>query len=79
MNKKYLGVAFSILITITYGFIFNAVQANTITVAFQHAYGINQFYGAIILTVLTAIIILEELIELQKFQRLSFQLWVYFI
>ncbi|MGL5760983.1 MAG: alanine/glycine:cation symporter family protein, partial [Cetobacterium sp.] len=58
MNKKYLGVAFSILITVTYGFIFNAVQANTITVAFQHAYGINQFYGAIILTVLTAIIIL---------------------
>lgn len=58
MNKKCLGVAFSILITITYGFIFNAVQANTITVAFQHAYGINQFYGAIILTVLTALIIL---------------------
>lgn len=58
MNKKYLGVAFSILITITYGFIFNAVQANTITVAFQHAYGIDQFYGAIVLTVLTALIIL---------------------
>lgn len=58
MNKKYLGVAFSILITITYGFIFNAVQANTITVAFQHAYGIDQLYGAIILTVLTAVIIL---------------------
>ncbi len=58
MNKKYLGVAFSILITITYGFIFNAVQANTITVAFQHAYGIDQFYGAIILTVLTAVVIL---------------------
>lgn len=58
MNKKYLGVAFSILITVTYGFIFNAVQANTITVAFQHAYGIDQLYGAIILTVLTAVIIL---------------------
>lgn len=58
MNKKYLGIAFSILITITYGFIFNAVQANTITVAFQYAYGISQFTGAIILTVLTAVIIL---------------------
>lgn len=58
MNRKYLGVAFSILITITYGFIFNAVQANTITVAFRHAYGIDQFYGAIILTILTALIIL---------------------
>ncbi|MEG3014582.1 MAG: alanine:cation symporter family protein, partial [Cetobacterium sp.] len=58
MNKKFLGIAFSILITITYGFIFNAVQANTITAAFKHAYGINQFYGAIILTALTAFIIL---------------------
>lgn len=58
MNKKYLGIAFSILITITYGFIFNAVQANTITVAFKHAYGLDQFYGGIILTVLTAVIIL---------------------
>lgn len=58
MNKKYLGIAFSILITITYGFIFNAVQANTITVAFKHAYGLDQFYGGIILTILTAIIIL---------------------
>lgn len=58
MNKKYLGIAFSILITITYGFIFNAVQANTITVAFKHAYGLDQLYGGIILTVLTAVIIL---------------------
>ncbi|WP_297407395.1 sodium:alanine symporter family protein [uncultured Cetobacterium sp.] len=57
MKKKGLGIAFSILITITYGFIFNAVQANTITVAFKHAYGIEQIYGAIILTVLTGIII----------------------
>lgn len=57
MNKKGLGIAFSILITITYGFIFNAVQANTITVAFKHAYGIEQIYGAIILTALTGIII----------------------
>jgi AGCS family alanine or glycine:cation symporter len=58
MKKKVLGIAFSILITITYGFIFNAVQANTITVAFSNAYNISQFHGAIFLTILTAIIIL---------------------
>lgn len=57
MNKKYLGIAFSILITVTYGFIFNAVQANTITVAFENAYGMSRLHGAIILTILTGAII----------------------
>lgn len=57
MNKKKLGIAFSILITITYGFIFNAVQANTITEAFHQAFGISQYSGAIFLTILTGIVI----------------------
>lgn len=58
MNNKYLAITFSILITITYGFIFNAVQANTIAVAFKHAYGIKQIYIAVFITLLTASIIL---------------------
>ncbi|WP_426711304.1 alanine/glycine:cation symporter family protein [Cetobacterium sp. SF1] len=57
MNKKKLGIAFSILITVTYGFIFNAVQANTITEAFKESFGISQYTGAIFLTILTGIVI----------------------
>nr|WP_307776233.1 alanine/glycine:cation symporter family protein [uncultured Cetobacterium sp.] len=57
MRNKKLGIAFSILITITYGFIFNAVQANTISVAFQGAFGLSATSMAIALTVLTGIVI----------------------
>lgn len=58
LNKKYLGILFSILITVTYGFIFNSVQANTIAVSLHHAYGLNSFYVALTLTIFTALIIL---------------------
>lgn len=58
MNAKRLGIAFSFLITITYGFIFNAVQANTISSAFSHAFEVNTFVVASILTALSAVIIL---------------------
>ena len=42
LNKKWMGVIFSILITITFGLIFNSVQSNTITSAFNEAFGINK-------------------------------------
>lgn len=58
MRAKSLGVAFSILITITYGFIFNSVQANTIILAFKNAYNIPVNIGAIVLTGLTGLVIL---------------------
>lgn len=57
LNKKYLGIIFSILITITYGFIFNAVQSNTIAISLNHAYGVDPYYCAIGVTILTALII----------------------
>src|SRR5699024_9993416 len=39
LNKKWMGVIFSILISITFGLIFNAVQSNTVTMAFETAFG----------------------------------------
>ena len=35
LNKRWMGIWFSILITISYGLIFNSVQANTVTLAFK--------------------------------------------
>ena len=57
LNKKWLGVIFSILITITFGLIFNSVQSNTITAAFNEAFGVNPKLIGIILTILTVAII----------------------
>lgn len=57
LGKKWMGVVFSILISITYGLVFNSVQANTMASAFNKAFGINQLYVGIILAVVTAIII----------------------
>ncbi|WP_407647666.1 alanine/glycine:cation symporter family protein [Clostridium brassicae] len=57
LNKKWMGVFFSILITLSYGFVFNAVQANTITFAFEQAFGTKRLFVGIAITVCTALII----------------------
>ncbi|MBE6069087.1 MAG: alanine:cation symporter family protein [Clostridium lundense] len=57
LGNRKLGIVFSILITVSFGLIFNSVQANTITFAFEGAFGLNRLYGAIILMVLTAMVI----------------------
>ncbi len=57
LGNKKMGILFSVLITICFGFIFNAVQSNTITAAFNNAFGVNRLAIGIILAVLTGIII----------------------
>ncbi|WP_297436389.1 sodium:alanine symporter family protein [uncultured Clostridium sp.] len=57
LNKRWMGVLFSILITICFGFIFNAVQSNTVSQSFSVAFGVNELYVGIGLAVLTAIVI----------------------
>ena len=42
LNKRWMGVLFSILITITFGLVFNSVQSNTVTIAFQNAFGTDK-------------------------------------
>lgn len=57
LKKRWMGVLFAIVITLTYGFVFNAVQANTITIAFEESFGLNRVVVGIILSVLTAVIV----------------------
>lgn len=57
LGKKWLGVIFSILITIAFGLIFNSVQSNTITIAFNEAFGFDKVTIGIILTIFTIFII----------------------
>lgn len=57
LNKRWMGVIFAILITITFGFAFNSVQSNTICAAFESAFNIPPIYMGIGITILTIIII----------------------
>lgn len=57
MKKKWMGIAFSVLLTITYGLIFNAVQANTMTIAIENFAGIDRLKSGIVVVVLTAAVI----------------------
>ncbi|MGL6106799.1 alanine/glycine:cation symporter family protein [Romboutsia sp.] len=57
LNKKWMGVTFAVLITICFGFVFNAVQANTVAAAFNNAFGIDKLTIGLILAALTAAVI----------------------
>ena len=52
-----MGVLFSILITITFGLVFNSVQSNTVTIAFQNAFGTDRLTVGIIMAFAFAAII----------------------
>ena len=54
LNKKL----FSILITISFGLIFNSVQSNTISIAMNEAFGFDRLTVGIILMILTIAIII---------------------
>jgi len=57
LNMKGLGIFFSILITMSYSFVLNAVQANTITLAFEEAFGTSRLMVGIVIAVTAAVII----------------------
>lgn len=57
LKKRWMGVLFSILIIICFGFAFNSVQSNTIAAAFQSAFNIDKTLIGIVITILTAVII----------------------
>lgn len=57
LNQRWMGVLFAVLITISFGLVFNSVQANTITLAFESAYGVDRLVIGVILAALTGVII----------------------
>ncbi|MBS2904590.1 alanine:cation symporter family protein, partial [Klebsiella pneumoniae] len=56
LNKKWMGILFSILITVSFGLIFNSVQSNTISIAMNEAFGFDRLTVGIVLTILTIVI-----------------------
>lgn len=57
LGWRKLGIVFAILLTLAFGFIFNAVQANTISQSFHSVFNIPTWTVGIGLVLLTAIII----------------------
>ncbi|MFP3019738.1 MAG: alanine/glycine:cation symporter family protein [Arsenophonus sp.] len=61
LNMHWMGVLFSIFLIITFGLVFNSVQANSIAQATAAAFGFNNFYVGIVLSIICGIIIFGEL------------------
>lgn len=57
LGKRWMGVIFSVLITCCFGLVFNAVQSNTITYAFNEAFAIDRFHMGLAITAVTALVI----------------------
>lgn len=53
LKKRWMGVLFAFIIIVTFGLVFNSVQANTISLAFSEIYGVGRLFPAILLTAFT--------------------------
>lgn len=70
LNKRWMGILFAVVITITYGFIFNSVQANTISIAFEESFGANRFVVGLVLAALTGVIVFGGLKRIVSFTQI---------
>lgn len=66
LKKRWMGVIFAVLITITFGLAFNSVQSNTISAAAEHAFGWSNMVVGGVITVLTLIIIFGGIHRIAK-------------
>ncbi len=57
LGFRKLGIVFAILLTLCFGFIFNAVQSNTISQSFTDVFGIPDWLVGLGLVLMTAVII----------------------
>lgn len=67
LNARKLALSFSVIITLTFAFVFNSVQANTIAASLQSTFGCAPLWTGIAVSVLTAVIIFGGLRRVAKF------------
>ncbi len=70
LKSRKMGIAFAILITLCYGFVFNAVQSNTISSAFQNSFALDQNLMAGVLVFFTGLIIFGGIRRIAKFTNI---------
>ncbi|KTD84107.1 alanine/glycine:cation symporter family protein [Paenibacillus etheri] len=57
LNQRWMGAIFAVLITLSFGLVFNAVQSNTVTVAFENSFGTNRAILGLIMAAAFALVI----------------------
>lgn len=57
LKKRWMGILFAVLITITFGFAFNSVQSNTMSAALQSAFAVDPVLSGAVISLLTLFII----------------------
>ena len=70
LHMRGLAKWFAILISVTFGLIYNSVQANTIVGAVETAFGIEHTITAIVIAILTAIVIFGGVTRIAKFTEM---------
>lgn len=67
IQNKAFSLLFALCLFLGYGFIFSAVQANTITDALNNSYGISTSYSGIVIIILAALIVIGGLRAIARF------------
>ncbi|MHA7766733.1 alanine/glycine:cation symporter family protein [Bacillus atrophaeus] len=66
LKKRWMGALFAILITLSFGIVFNSVQSNTISIAFENAFGTDRLTLGIILIIVFGAIIFGGIKRIAK-------------
>ncbi|MBE6225714.1 MAG: alanine:cation symporter family protein [Bacteroidales bacterium] len=66
LKKRWLSIAFAIFTIMTFGFAFNSVQSNTLSAAFNNAFGIDTAIIGGIITLLTTVVIFGGIQSIAK-------------
>lgn len=69
IHKRWWAITFAILITLTFGIAFNAVQSQTIAAAFNASFGIPSWITGSFISLLTLIIIWGGIQSIAKFSQ----------
>ncbi|MDF2179376.1 alanine/glycine:cation symporter family protein [Aliiglaciecola sp. CAU 1673] len=67
LNQRWLAITFSLCLFMGYGFIFSAVQANSITDALNHAYGVSTLNAGVVIIMLAGVIVIGGLRGIARF------------
>ncbi|WP_027856638.1 alanine/glycine:cation symporter family protein [Marinobacterium jannaschii] len=57
LGQRWLGMVFAVLLIISFGFVFNAVQANSIALAMDAAFAIDTLWSGIAVTLVAGLVI----------------------
>lgn len=66
LKQRWMGMLFAFIIIITFGLVFNSVQANTISLAFNEVFGIDRMWTSILLTTFTLLTIFGGIHRVSK-------------